>query len=148
VESQQPIFEREAASENNAEPYVLPARHTLTLGDLDPTSLKKVLVKTYERQANTFEELVGEAGIGPFALRSLSLIAEVIYRAEACRRDPAAYSFAHGGKDGHPYHVNRALYDGNIDHLQQAIGKAKVGQTDKVESFRALARFSAGLSQG
>jgi hypothetical protein len=72
----------------------LPPRHSLSLQDLHPQSLKKVLVKTYERQAEQFEHLVGEAGIGPQALRSLSLIAELIYQAPASRRDPAAYSFA------------------------------------------------------
>jgi uncharacterized protein len=136
-------IEREAASEKAR--YILPARHSLGLSDLEPTSLKKVLIKTYERQASTFEELVGEPGIGPHALRSLSLIAEVIYQAGACRRDPAAYSFAHGGKDGHPYHVNRQLYDANIDRLRQAISRAKVGQADKVESLRALGKFCSGL---
>ncbi len=105
-------------------------------------------MKTYERQAARFEDLVGAPGIGPQALRSLSLIAEVIYQASACRRDPAAFSFAHGGKDGHPYHVNRILYDANIERLRQAILSAKLGQTDKIEALQALARFSSGLSKG
>lgn len=119
----------------------LPPRHSLGLKDLDPGSLKKVLFKTYERQAQDFEELLGETGIGPAGLRSLSLIAELIYQAPASRRDPAAYSFAHGGKDGHPYHVNRQLYDANIDRLRQAIQAARLGHSDKVEALRALARF-------
>jgi hypothetical protein len=139
---------REAASGLDNQPYLLPARHSLGIRDLDPSSLKKVLLKTYERQAASFEDLVGEPGIGPHALRSLSLIAEVIYHAGACRRDPAAYSFAHGGKDGHPYHVNRTLYDANIDRLRQAIQSAQLGHTDKVEALRALGRFSSGLSNG
>jgi len=144
---QKPFTEREAASGTDNAAYILPARHSLGIHDLEPSSLKKVLVKTYERQAANFEELVGEPGIGPKALRSLSLIAEVIYHASACRRDPAAYSFAHGGKDGHPYHVNRALYDANIERLRQAIQSAKLGQTNKVEALRALGRFSSGLSK-
>jgi len=140
-----PNTECNPASGTDNQPYILPARHSLGLCDLDPSSLKKVFVKTYEKQATKFEDLVGEPGIGPRALRSLSLIAEVIYQASACRRDPAAYSFAHGGKDGHPYHVQRELYDANIERLRQAIQSAKLGQTDKVEALRALGRFSAGL---
>jgi len=124
----------------------MPPGHGLTIHDVEPSSLKKVLVKTYERQAMHFEELLGEPGIGAQALRSLSLIAEVIYGAPASRRDPAAYSFAHGGKDGHPYHVNRSLYDANIDRLRQAVASAKVGHTDKVEALRALAKFTARLT--
>ena len=124
----------------------LPARHTLSVRDLNPASLKKVLLKTYERQAAEFEQLLGEPGIGPQALRSLSLLAEVIYQAPASRRDPAAYSFAHGGKDGHPYAVNRLLYDANIERLRETINAAKLGHTDKVEALRTLATFTARLA--
>jgi uncharacterized protein len=124
----------------------LPNRHTLTLSDLDPGALKKVLTKTYERQAGDFEQLLGEPGIGPRAVRSLSLIAEIIYNAPASRRDPAAYSFAHGGKDGHPYEVNRHLYDANLARLRETIEGAKLGATDKIKALRSLADFTASLS--
>jgi hypothetical protein len=124
----------------------LPERHTLAVKDLNPASLRKVLLKTYERQARDFEQLLREPGIGPQALRSLSLLAEVIYQTPASRRDPAAYSFAHGGKDGHPYAVNRRLYDANIERLREAINSAKIGRTDKVEGLRALAAFTARLA--
>jgi hypothetical protein len=123
----------------------MPARHSLTARNLQPASLKKVLIKTYERQAGEFEQLLGEPGIGPQALRSLSLIAEVIYNAPASRRDPAAYSFAHGGKDGHPYQVNRPLYDANLDRLRQTIQSAKLGHSDKVAALKSLAKFTARL---
>ncbi len=126
----------------------MPARHSLTAADLKPSSLKKVLLQTYERQATDFEELLGEPGIGAQALRSLSLIAEVVYNAPASRRDPAAYSFAHGGKDGHPYRVNRALYDANLERLRQAVNAARVGHTDKVQALKALAKFVSRLEAG
>jgi hypothetical protein len=123
----------------------MPARHTLTVGDIKPESLKKVLLQTYEHQAGDFEELLGEPGIGAQSLRSLSLIAEVIYNAPASRRDPAAYSFAHGGKDGHPYRVNRPLYDANLERLRDAVRRARVGETDKVDALKSLARFTANM---
>jgi uncharacterized protein len=124
---------------------ILPDRHALAVRDLDPAAVSKVLLRTYERQAKDFEALLGEPGVGPQALRSLSLIAEVAYNAPASRRNPPAYSFAHGGKDGHPYRVNRALYDANIDRLREAVGRARVGHTDKVDALRALAGFVARL---
>jgi hypothetical protein len=125
----------------------LPGRHSLSVKNLDPTSLKKVLLATYERQAFEFEQLLGEPGIGPRALRSLSLLAELIYQAPASRRDPAAYSFAHGGKDGHPYAVNRRLYDANVERLRETINAAKIGSSDKIEALRALAAFTARLTK-
>jgi len=123
----------------------MPKRHSLAVKHIDPSALRKVLLQTYEAQAPTFEKLLGEPGLGPQALRSLSLIAEVIYNAPASRRDPAAYSFAHGGKDGHPYRVNRALYDANVERLRRAVEQARIGQTDKVEALKALAAFTARL---
>lgn len=147
-----PLFEGGlSAPEGRREPeqaeLVLPARHSITVGDLKRASLRKVLLTTYERQAGTFEQLLGESGIGPMALRSLSLIAELIYNAPASRRDPAAYSFAHGGKDGHPYFVNREVYDANLERLRAAIDRAKIGRSDKVEALKSLARFVGRASR-
>ena len=119
----------------------LPERHTLTTAHINQRQLRKVLIETYEHQAEDFEALLGVQGVGPMTLRSLSLIAEVIHNAPASHRDPAAYSFAHGGKDGHPYHVNREVYDCNIDHLRTALQQAKVGRSEKLHSFKRLAAF-------
>jgi len=91
--------------------------------------------------------LADASWLRPKALRSLSLLAEVIYHAPASRRDPAAYSFAHGGKDGHPYPVNRELYDANLERLRGAIDAAKIGRTDKVEALRSLAKFTQRLGE-
>jgi uncharacterized protein len=124
----------------------LPDRHTITLSDIHPSALKKVLLKTYERQAGDFEQLLGEPGIGPQALRSLSLIAEVVYNAPASRRDPSAYSFAHGGKDGHPYEVNRSLYDANLERLRRTIESTKLGVSDKKKALQSLADFTDRLA--
>jgi len=142
-----PLFDGPApAVEQTTPDFKFPARHTLVLGDLQPSSLKKVLLRTYEQQAGDFEKLVGEQGIGPKALRSLSLIAELIYQAPASRRDPAAYSFAHGGKDGHPYPVYRELYDANLERLREAIGAANLGRTDKIQALKSLGAFTARLA--
>lgn len=123
----------------------LPRRHSLTTADIDPRQLQKVLISTYEQQADDFAGLLGVSGVGPATLRSLSLLAEVIHNAPASRRDPAAYSFAHGGKDGHPYFVNRQVYDQSLDHLRSALDRAKIGRTEKLDSFKRLARFVAEL---
>jgi hypothetical protein len=140
-----PLFEEEPPADKLQADLHMPRRHSIALEHLDPAALQKVLIKTYERQSADFEALVGEAGIGPMALRSLSLIAEIIYNAPASHRDPAAYSFAHGGKDGHPYVVNRTLYDANLDRLRETISRAKIGETDKVASLKALAQFTSRL---
>lgn len=65
----------------------------------------------------------------------------MIYNAPASRRDPATYSFAHGGKDGHPFPVTRELYDENIERLKEAINSAKLGHAEKLESLARLSRW-------
>ena len=119
----------------------LPRHHEVLLRDLNPDHLYKVMLTTYERQPQDFERLLGLPGVGPKTVRSLALIAELIYQAPASRRDPALYSFAHGGKDGHPYPVNREVYDQSIDFLRRSLDQAKLGLTEKRDAMRQLARF-------
>jgi len=116
----------------------LPPRHHLLLEDIHPDRLSKTLLITYERQPENFETLIGLEGVGAKTLRALSLISELVYDVPVSLRDPARYSFAHGGKDGHPYPVDRKTYDSSIEELNQALGKAKVGDTEKIAAFKRL----------
>jgi hypothetical protein len=52
--------------------------------------------------------------------------------------DPARYSFAHGGKDGIPYPVNRETYDRSIDVLARAVRRARLGRREELEALRRL----------
>ena len=116
----------------------LPTRHHLLLEDIHPDRLNKTLLITYERQPENFETLIGLEGVGAKTLRALSLISELVYDVPVSLRDPARYSFAHGGKDGHPYPVDRKTYDSSIEVLHQALDKAKVGDSEKVAAFKRL----------
>ena len=87
----------------------LPSRHWVDIKrDINPAHLRKVLLSTYESAPQNFENLLSLRGVGPSAVRALALVSEVVYGRPASMRDPARFSFAHGGKDGHPYPVNRA----------------------------------------
>ncbi|HEX75554.1 MAG TPA: DUF763 domain-containing protein [Dehalococcoidia bacterium] len=116
----------------------LPSRHHLNLQDIHPDRLSKTLLITYEHQPENFEKLLGLEGVGPKTLRALSLISELVYEVPVSFRDPARYSFAHGGKDGHPYPVDRKTYDRSIEMLHQALERVKVGDKDKIAAFRRL----------
>ena len=116
----------------------LPARHHISLQDINPDRLSKTLLITYEHQPKNFEGLLGLEGVGPKTLRALSLISELVYEVPVSFRDPARYSFAHGGKDGHPYPVDRKTYDKSIEMLHQALERAKVGDNEKMAAFRRL----------
>ncbi|MDZ7262039.1 MAG: DUF763 domain-containing protein, partial [candidate division KSB1 bacterium] len=121
---------------------VLPERHPVLIKDIHPDRLEKIFLKTYEQQPENFEQLLGLQGVGPKTIRALSLIAELVYGAKPSFRDPARFSFAHGGKDGYPYPVNRAGYDRSIEILRKAISSAKIGRQDQMEALRRLARFT------
>ena len=116
----------------------LPRQHHITLESIHPDRLAKIFLHTYEKHPDNFEKLLGLEGVGPKTLRALSLISELVYEVPTSLRDPARYSFAHGGKDGHPYPVDRKTYDRSIEILHQALGKAKVGDREKIAAFKRL----------
>ena len=117
----------------------LPAHHPVKTADIDPTRLARILRVVHESSPADFERLLGLPGVGPRTIQSLALIAELIYDAPQCRRDPATFSYAHGGKDGHPFPVDRDTYDRNIARLEAAVRRAKFAQNDKDQSLRRLA---------
>jgi hypothetical protein len=77
-------------------------RHAVTMSDINPKYLRKILLRTYEKAPADFESLLAIEGVGAKTLRALALTSELIYGTRASLRDPARYSFAHGGKDGTP----------------------------------------------
>ncbi|MGH6916624.1 MAG: DUF763 domain-containing protein, partial [Geminicoccaceae bacterium] len=121
----------------------MPQRHPVSLDDVDLRQLHKILLKTYERAPENFETVLATEGLGPKALRALVLTAELIYGTKASARDPARFSFAHGGKDGTPYPVDRATYDRTIEILRNALGRArKIDRSDQTRALKRLAIFT------
>jgi len=85
-------------------------------------------------------------GVGPKTLRALALAYELVHGTPATMRDPARFSFAHGGKDGTPFPVDQHTYDQTIEILEKAINKAVMDRSEKVEAFRRLAAFGFSAS--
>ncbi len=123
----------------------LPPRHALLLRDLHPDSIRRVLLRTYERQPEDFATLLGMPGVGARTLRALALIAELVYGTSLSWRDPAKFSFAHGGKDGHPYPVDRETYDSSIDFLDRALRATRVGGSEREAARRRLREYYLSL---
>ena len=120
----------------------MPSRHALELQDLDPRHLHTTLLSTYERAPKDFETLLGLEGVGARTLRALALVSEVIYGTSASTRDPARFAFAHGGKDGTPFPVDRATYDRTVDTLHKAMAHAKVDRSEKLDALKRLGTFA------
>ncbi len=120
----------------------LPRAHPVPMEAIRLERLDATFRQIYEHSPNNFEELLGLKGVGPKSLRALSLISELIHGVKPSFKDPTRFSFAHGGKDGHPYPVDRTVYDQTIEILKGAIEKAKVGDHEKMEAIRRLGNFA------
>ena len=119
----------------------MPRRHAVLVADVNPQYLQKILLKTYERAPENFETLLGMEGVGARTLRALALTSEIIYGTPASTRDPARFSFAHGGKDGFPFPVDRDTYDHTVEVLRAAVNKAGIDRSERVAALKRLVRF-------
>lgn len=117
---------------------LMPRRHELREEDVDLKRLGSVLALAHEKQVGNFENLLLLEGVGPRAIQSLALVSEIIHGTPARFTDPARFSFAHGGKDGHPFPVPTKTYDQTIEVLRSALEKAKLGNTEKLDAIRNL----------
>lgn len=108
--------------------------------------LQKILGKLVDEKPGNYHSLLATEGVGPKRVRALALVGEVIYGAKNSYRDPARYSFAHGGKDGTPYPVDRRTYDQTIDILRKAINRSQLSITEKNKAVRRLMNQSPAAS--
>lgn len=119
----------------------LPSRHHILPKDLVSSRMTKLVRKLEEYQPDSFENTLLIRGLGPKSLRALNLLSELIYGTKASTSDPVRYSFAHGGKDGHPYPVDRENYDLSISVLEEVLNKSRVDYSEKKKAFARLAKF-------
>ena len=125
----------------------MPMHHDVKEKDIDLKRLGSILWLAHEQQPKDFEQLLMLQGLGPRTLQSLTLVSEVIHGTPSRFSDPARYSFAHGGKDGHPFPVPTKVYDETIDVLQKAVNAAKIGNADKQHAIKALHSISAAAEK-
>ncbi|MDC7239639.1 MAG: DUF763 domain-containing protein [Spirochaetales bacterium] len=117
---------------------LMPSRHEVHPEDIDPKRLGAVLAAAGESGVTEFSDLLLIQGLGPRTLRSLALVSEIIY-GKPCRfDDPARFSFAHGGKDGHPFPVPLKVYDETLQYLGSSLSKSRVDESEKRDSLKRL----------
>ena len=85
---------------------------------------------------------------GVLVILSLALVSEVIHGAPSRFTDPARFSFAHGGKDGHPFPVPTKDYDETIAILKNSVEKAKIGDNDKQQAIKNLTLIAQRMEKG
>jgi hypothetical protein len=124
-----------------ARKLVMPGHHEVRSRDVDLKRLGAVLAVAHERDLHEFAELLLVENLGPRTLQSLALVAEVVHGAATQFSDPARFSFAHGGKDGHPFPVPLAVYDESIAVLRRGLDAARLGDRDKLDGMARLERY-------
>ncbi|HEY1578240.1 MAG TPA: DUF763 domain-containing protein [Terracidiphilus sp.] len=117
---------------------VMPAHHDVRPTNVDLKRLGAVLALAHDQDLRDFASFLLVEGLGPRTLQSLALLAEVVHGAPSRFADPARFSFAHGGKDGHPFPVPLKTYDESLSVLRRALDTAKLCHTEKLEGFRRL----------
>ena len=127
---------------------VMPNRHEVKSSDIDLKRLGSILWLAQEKQPANFEELLLLEGMGPRTLQSMTLVSEVIYGTPSRFSDPARFSFAHGGKDGHPFPVPVNVFDETIEVLEKAVNQAKIGLNDKQQAIKSLHQIARTNEQG
>jgi hypothetical protein len=125
----------------------MPAHHEVRADDVDLKRLGAVLAVAYERNLSDFASLLLIEKLGPRTLQSLALIAEVVHGTPVRFSDPARFSFAHGGKDGHPFPVPLKTYDASLAVLRSALDSAKAGDREKLDGMRRLDQFVHAVEQ-
>jgi uncharacterized protein len=135
---------RGAAAEHmpEAEPLlphlIMPAHHDVRAEDLIPRRLHAAFAAAADRGPRDFPDLLLTPGVGARTVKALAMVAEVVHGAPCRFSDPARFSFAHGGKDRHPYPVPLKVYDETIRVLKQAVQKAKLGRDEELGALKRL----------
>ncbi len=126
---------------------ILPSHHDVRKGDVNMKRLGAALTLAHERDLRDFESLLMLEGVGPRTVQSLALVSEVIHGTPSRFSDPARFSFAHGGKDGHPFPVPTRTYDQTIGVLEDSLRRARLGDREKSDSLKRLHRMAVQIER-
>jgi uncharacterized protein len=130
-----------------ARKLTMPSHHEIRAASIDLKRLGAVLAVAYDRDLRDFASLLLLENLGPRTLQSLALIAEVVHGTPTRFADPARFSFAHGGKDGHPFPVPLKTYDDSLSVLRRSLEAAKLGHSEKLDGFARLDRFVRNIEK-
>ncbi len=97
--------------------------------------------KACEQSLSNYIDLLKIKGIGPGGIRALALISELIWGIPASWKDPAKYSFAHGGKDGIPYPVDLRRMEQSAAILEYAIDQARLNNEEKLNALKRINKY-------
>jgi hypothetical protein len=116
----------------------LPGHHDVRVSNIDARRLYGNLAAAADRGPTDFTDLLLTPGVGARTVRALAMVAEIVHGAPYCFADPARFSFAHGGKDRHPFPVQIRVYDETIRVLKSAVSNARLGRDEELGALKRL----------
>lgn len=116
----------------------MPAHHHVAASDVVLKRLQGTLAAAADCGPADFAELLLTPGVGARTIAALAFVAEVLHGAPSRFSDPARFSLAHGGKDGHPFPVPLRVYDETIRVLKDAVARARLGQDERLAAIKRL----------
>ncbi|MFL5278534.1 MAG: DUF763 domain-containing protein [Myxococcales bacterium] len=116
----------------------MPAHHDVRPTDVFLRRVHATLAAAAENGPADFADLLLQPGVGARTVEALAAVAEIVHGAPCRFADPARFSLAHGGKDGHPFPVPLRVYDRTISVLKHAVEQAKLGREERLGALRRL----------
>lgn len=129
----------------------MPAHHEVRACDVDLRRLHATLAAAAERGPRDFCDLLLVPGVGARTVAALALVAQIVHGAPSRFQDPARFSFAHGGKDHHPFPVPLRVYDETLRVMKDALAHARLGNSDRLTAIQRLdqqARLLERVAEG
>jgi hypothetical protein len=126
---------------------VMDRQHEVMNKHVNSSRLAATLLLAHENHYQDFIPLLLQKGVGPRTIQSLALVSELVYGKATRFDDPARFSFAHGGKDGHPFPVLTSTYDETIASMNEVIDKTHIHAAEKRAAFKSLSRLTRFIEQ-
>lgn len=137
----------EASKQPNLPHLQLPAHHDVRPKDVVLRRVHGALAAAEAASPNDFADLLLTPGVGRRTIWSLAMVSEVVHGAPCRFSDPARFSLAHGGKDGHPYPVPLTVYDETLRVMRDAVDRAKLGNDERLSALARLDREARRLER-
>ena len=116
----------------------LPHHHEVRASDVMLKRLHGTLAAAAEAGPKDYADLLLMPGVGARTVEALAFVAEVVHGSPSRFSDPARFSLALGGKDGHPFPVPITVFDETIRLLKRAVDRAKLGSTEALAAIQRL----------
>lgn len=131
------------ASSSEIKRLFMQENHMVSHVEVDAKRFLRKFEELKGMEFREFRDLLLLKGVGAKTLRALSLTAEVLTGRAPSYKDPVRYTYAHGGKDGHPFPVDRETYDRTISILENIVRRAELSRGDKERMLRKLTLISS-----